>query len=60
MSDEPGSPPPSEEAFVNDLPQLEAELAERQGSMPTPGGADARAMMAGLIAGMTHVGRPSR
>lgn len=59
MSDERRAPSPSEEAFVNDLPQLEQELAQRQGSASPPA-TDARAMIAGLIAGMAHVGRPAR
>lgn len=60
MSDEPGSPSPSEKAFANDLPQLEAELAQRQRENPAAAGADGHGMIAGLIAGMTHVGRPER
>ena len=59
MSDEPGSPSPSQQAFVNDLPRLEAELARRQTAVPRPS-TEARAMIAGLIAGMTLVGRPRR
>ncbi|QTC88205.1 hypothetical protein [Brevundimonas pondensis] len=58
MSDEPGSPSPSEKAFANDLPQLEQELADR--AEPTRSDAQVRAVVAGLLAGMTHVGRPSR
>lgn len=60
MSDEPGSPSPSEKAFANDLPQLEKELAQRQGASPSRPKVSGRAVVAGLIAGMTYVGRPSR
>ncbi|MNT94992.1 hypothetical protein D3C72_2367880 [compost metagenome] len=60
MSDERRAPSPSEEAFANDLPQLEAELARRQRSEPPNTDADARAMLAGLLAGMARVGRPAR
>lgn len=60
MSDERRAPSPSDEAFVNDLPQLERELAQRQASTSAAAAADPRAMIAGLVAGMTHVGRPAR
>lgn len=60
MSDEPGSPSPSEKAFVNDLPRLERELAQRRCVSLVRPVADGRAVVAGLIAGMTHVGRPAR
>lgn len=59
MSDEPGSPSPSEKAFVNDLPQLEQELAQRCGSNAVALPAEEhRRLVAGLLAGMTFVSRP--
>lgn len=59
MSDEPGSPSPSEKAFVNDLPQLEQELAQRCASNAVELPAEEhRKLVAGLLAGMTFVGRP--
>jgi len=51
--DEPSSPP--EERFKADLQELAALMEERI----TPPPRD-RALIAGLIAGMTHVGRPPR
>lgn len=51
--DKPGSPP--EERFKADLEELAALMEER--ITPPPQG---RALIAGLIAGMTHVGRPPR
>jgi len=51
--DEPGSPP--EERFKAELQELAALMEERI----TPPPRD-RALIAGLIAGMTHVGRPPR
>lgn len=60
MTDEPGSPPPSEKAFADDLSHLERELAQRHNASPPRPGVDSRAVIAGLVAGMTHVGRPAR
>ncbi|MGE7196869.1 hypothetical protein [Brevundimonas naejangsanensis] len=50
---EPGSSP--EERFKADLEELAALMEER--ITPTPRD---RALISGLIAGMTHVGRPPR
>ncbi len=52
-SDEPASPP--EERFKAELEELAALMEERI----TPPARD-RALIAGLLAGMTHVGRPPR
>lgn len=54
-SDEPASPP--EERFKADLEELAALMDER--IAPPPLSRDRR-LIAGLVAGMTHVGRPSR
>jgi hypothetical protein len=52
-SDEPASPP--EERFKAELEELAALMEERI----TPPARD-RALIAGLLAGMTHGGRPPR
>ncbi|GEM_PF-796441 len=51
--DEPGSSP--EERFKAELEELAALMDERIAPPPRD-----RALIAGLIAGMTHVGRPPR
>lgn len=58
MSDEPGSP--SEKAFTEDLVALDAELAARTSAPPPPRPDQRHAVIAGLLAGMAHVGRPTR
>lgn len=51
--DEPGSPP--EERFKAELEELAALMEKRIAPPPRD-----RALIAGLIAGMTHIGRPPR
>jgi len=53
--DKPGSPP--QERFKADLEELAALMEER--IAPPPLSRDRR-LIARLVAGMTHVGRPSR
>lgn len=60
MSDERRAPSSSEKAFVNDLPQLERELAQRLDGPACRPPRQVPTLIAGLIAGMTHVGRPVR
>lgn len=58
MSDEPGSPSPSEKAFAEDLVALDAELAVRASRPQQASPEQSRAIIAGLLAGMALVGRP--
>lgn len=60
MSDEPGSP--SETAFARDLVELDRELDGRirqSNALELPAD-EHRRLIAGLLAGMTYVGRPPR
>lgn len=46
-----------DEAFARDLAELDRELGKRcEPEIPAP----TLDLLAGLVAGMTHVGRPSR